>query len=248
MVDSDIFQPHGMVATANETLKHAVDTFGKDLVFSCSFGAEDMVILHMLSGLREMKLDIPDIITLDTGRLFEETYEVMDRAIQEYKLNIKFLYPDQAKLNAITGEYGPNLFYRSVELRKKCCEIRKVIPLNDELKKRRAWITGLRRDQSTDRSRIEEIMEDPDRDWIIKINPLADWTSEDVWSYIRDNKIPYNSLHDKGFPSIGCLPCTRAILPGEDSRSGRWWWETGKKECGIHGGITGELKYNRGVK
>ncbi len=234
MANKDIFAAGSEESSSLETLAWTMNRFGKDAVFSCSFGAEDMVILHLLSTLKEKDSKIPDIITLDTGRLNEETYQLIDQVIQKYGFSIKFLHPDADGLNEIMKDYGPNLFYRSVELRKKCCEIRKVIPLNIELSKRKAWITGLRKEQSVDRSDIQKIMDDPDRDWMIKISPLADWTEEQVWAYIRQNSIPYNSLHDRGFPSIGCAPCTRAIVPGEDSRAGRWWWETGKKECGIH--------------
>ncbi len=234
MLNNNISTARSEEVSAMETLLQAMERFGKDAVFSCSFGAEDMIILHMLYSFREKNSIIPDIITLDTGRLNEETYALIDLAIQKYGFSIKFLHPDADRLSGMMKDYGPNLFYRSVELRKKCCEARKIVPLNTELSTRKAWITGLRREQSVDRSTVQKIMEDPDRDGLFKINPLADWTEEQVWNYIRQNEIPYNSLHDRGFPSIGCAPCTRAILQGEDSRAGRWWWETGKKECGIH--------------
>jgi phosphoadenosine phosphosulfate reductase len=208
--------------------------YGKKALFACSFSAEDMVILHMIASCRDEGIDIPEVITLDTGRLNEETYEVMQSAREKYGIEVRTLHPDSSALSSMVTAYGPNLFYKSTELRQKCCNVRKTVPLNQALENKLAWITGLRREQSPGRSLVRKISSDEARNGLIKINPISDWGSEDVWNYIRKNQIPYNRLHDIGFPSIGCAPCTRAILPGEDIRAGRWWWEGGKKECGIH--------------
>jgi len=175
------------------------------------------------------------IFTLDTGRLPQETYNLMEEIRKRYNLNIEFYFPDYHKVEEMLNKYGPNLFYESVELRKLCCNIRKVEPLNRALKDLSAWVCGLRREQSITRQDIQKIEIDTAHNGIYKINPLADWKDADVWNYIRENHIPYNALHDKGYPSIGCAPCTRAIKPGEDIRAGRWWWERPEqKECGLH--------------
>ncbi len=221
-------------AGAAEIVTWAANKYGRNALFACSFSAEDMVLLHMIVSCRNQGIEIPEVITLDTGRLHEETYEVMQSAREKYGIEIKALYPDSSALSELVSSYGPNLFYKSVDLRQKCCNVRKTVPLNMALENKLAWITGLRRDQSPGRSQVKKISRDGARNGLIKINPLSDWTEDEVWSYIRKNEIPYNRLHDKGFPSIGCAPCTRAILPGEEIRAGRWWWEDGKKECGIH--------------
>jgi|YelNatPaOPRAMG01_1025707.scaffolds.fasta_scaffold03869_16 phosphoadenosine phosphosulfate reductase len=219
---------------AAEIVRWASNEYGAKALFACSFSAEDMVILHMIVTCRDAGIEVPEVITLDTGRLHEETYEVMQSAKEKYGIEVKSLHPDSSALSSMVSAYGPNLFYKSVELRQKCCNVRKTVPLNRALENKLAWITGLRREQSPGRSLILKISRDESRNGLIKINPISDWSSEEVWSYIHDHQIPYNSLHDKGFPSIGCAPCTRAIRPGEDMRAGRWWWEGGKKECGIH--------------
>jgi len=174
------------------------------------------------------------IFTLDTGRLFEETYDLLDIAEKKYKLNIGIYFPDAQHIEKMVHEKGINLFYESVENRKLCCHLRKVEPLKRALSEMEVWISGLRREQALTRKE-SKIVEWDESNNLIKINPLIDWTRKQVWNYITERKIPYNSLHDKGYASIGCLPCTRAILPGEDERAGRWWWENSEnKECGLH--------------
>jgi len=221
---------------AEEILKWAIEKFGKKVALASSFGAEDVVLIDML-----MKIDpSARIFTLDTGRLPQETYDLIEKIMEKYGAKIEFLFPDKKAVEEMLEKYGPNLFYKSVELRRLCCHIRKVEPLERILKDLDAWITGLRREQSVTRVRIEKVEED-ERTFdgikrvLIKINPLADWTEKQVWDYIKRNNVPYNALHDRNYPSIGCAPCTRAIKPGEDIRAGRWWWETPeKKECGLH--------------
>jgi len=221
---------------AEEILKWAIEKFGKKVALASSFGAEDVVLIDML-----MKIDpSARIFTIDTGRLPQETYDVIEKIMEKYGAKIEFLFPDKRAVEEMLEKYGPNLFYKSVELRRLCCHIRKVEPLERILKDLDAWITGLRREQSVTRVQIEKVEED-ERTFdgikrvLIKINPLADWTEKQVWDYIKRNNVPYNALHDRSYPSIGCAPCTRAIKPGEDIRAGRWWWETPeKKECGLH--------------
>lgn len=198
--------------------------------FSSSFGAEDQVLTHMLIAAgKPFRL-----FTLDTGRLFQETYELMEITRQRYGIPIEVYFPAAERIEEMVIQHGINLFYDSTEKRKLCCHIRKFEPLKRALAGTEIWITGIRREQSITREGTVTIEWEENLS-VIKINPLADWTSDDVWTYIRNHKIPYNTLHDKGFPSIGCLPCTRAVLPGEDVRSGRWWWERpDMKECGLH--------------
>ena len=200
------------------------------VTFSSSFSYEDQVISHhILSN----KLQI-DIFTLDTGRLFSETYSVWNSTNQQYQTQIKAYYPQAALLEAFVAENGPNAFYESVENRKSCCHIRKVEPLRRALAGNMVWITGLRAEHSPERKDLPMVEWD-ESNKIIKFHPLLHWTTEEVKQEIRKFKIPYNPLHDKGFVSIGCAPCTRAIKPGEDFRAGRWWWEDAdKKECGLH--------------
>jgi phosphoadenosine phosphosulfate reductase len=204
--------------------------FGERIAFATSFGDEDQVITHLLC-----QLDKPvRIFTLDTGRLPQETYNTMERTRKHYNITIEVLVPDTQQLEKLLGEHGPNLFYESVELRKLCCNVRKVEPLRRKLATLEAWICGLRREQAITRTDLERIEWDA-ANGLVKINPLADWTNQQVWQFIRDNHIPYNILHDRGYPSIGCAPCTRAIKDGEDIRAGRWWWEhPATKECGLH--------------
>ncbi len=174
------------------------------------------------------------IFTLDTGRLFQETYDLLDLTNKKYNINIEVFFPDTEKVELMVKDKGINLFYESFENRKFCCHIRKIEPLHRALKNRDAWICGLRNEQSSSRQNTK-VVEWDEQNGLLKINPLIHWSEAEVWDFIRQHNIPYNKLHDKGFPSIGCSPCTRAIKPGEDSRSGRWWWEMdGKKECGLH--------------
>ncbi|MEM2856809.1 MAG: phosphoadenylyl-sulfate reductase [Candidatus Nitrosocaldaceae archaeon] len=217
--------------SAEEVLRWALDTFHPKIAFASSFGAEDVVIIDMLMKIRSDAR----VFTLDTGRLNQETYDVIDAIKDKYKTKIEVYFPDHKDIEEMVSRYGMNLFYKSVELRKLCCEIRKVKPLERALKDLNAWITGLRRDQLDTRNNIKKVEIDNSHNGIIKINPLADWSWKMVWDYIRKNEIPYNKLHDKGYPSIGCEPCTRAIKEGEPFRAGRWWWEDGShKECGLH--------------
>jgi phosphoadenosine phosphosulfate reductase len=200
--------------------------------FSTSLGAEDQVITHMIyQGSHDIS-----IFTLDTGRLFQETYDLLQITESKYGIRIRVMFPDAAKVEKMVNEQGINLFYESIENRKLCCNIRKIEPLRRALEGMEIWITGLRREQSLTRTGIERVEWDEANN-VIKVSPLVDWEESQVWDYIRKNKIPYNELHDKGFPSIGCMPCTRAIIPGESVRSGRWWWELPEnKECGLHQG------------
>lgn len=204
--------------------------FVGDIVFSTSFGWEDQVISQMI-----FSENLPiDVFTLDTGRLFTETYYVWNRTLETYQKPIHTYFPDAQLLQEFVTEKGPNSFYESVENRKTCCGIRKVEPLNRALANKKVWITGIRADQSANREDMDWVEWD-EAHQLVKVHPIFNWTLEDVKQYVSENHIPYNPLHDKGFPSIGCAPCTRAVAPGEDFRAGRWWWEDqSKKECGLH--------------
>lgn len=218
--------------SAHEVLKWALDTFGLKIGLASSFGAEDVVVIDLMTRIDK---DKTKVFTLDTGRLNQETYDVMDDIRARYGIKIDVYFPDQAEVEEMVRNKGMNLMYESVQNRKLCCEIRKVHPLNRALKELDGWITGLRRDQAATRADTKKIEIDAAHGGIIKLNPIADWTSDQVWDHIRKNNIPYNKLHDIGYPSIGCEPCTRAIKPGEDPRAGRWWWEDAAyKECGLH--------------
>jgi len=215
---------------AHDVLDWAVNRFPK-LVLSSSFGLEDVVIIDILSRI---KTDVK-VVTLDTGRLPQETYDVMDAVREKYGLDIEVYFPDTTSVEKMVRDNGLNLFYKSVDFRKLCCGIRKVEPLRRALSGSDAWITGLRRDQVQSRTGINKVEWDADHGDIVKINPLADWNSEKVKGYVDAHHVPYNKLHDQGYPSLGCAPCTRAVKPDEDPRAGRWWWELGiDKECGIH--------------
>lgn len=217
--------------SAEEVVRWAADEFGTDVAFACSFGAEDVVLVEIISRVAPQ---IP-IFVLDTGRLHQETYDVMDRCRERYGIEFEVYSPETQPLQQLLRERGPNSFYRSIQDRKFCCGIRKVEPLDRALKTRKAWITGLRRAQAVTRASLPKIEVDASHGGIYKLNPLSDWSEEQVWETIRARQIPYNALHDQGFPSIGCAPCTRAIAPGEDLRAGRWWWEAPEhKECGLH--------------
>jgi len=200
------------------------------VTLASSMGAEDMVLIDMVAR-RTLPIDV---FVLDTGRLHGETQALIEKTRAHYGLPIRILVPDQGALEGLLAEHGPNGFYRSVDIRKACCAVRKVEPLGRALAGYGAWITGLRRAQTAARA------ETPAHEWddangLEKYNPLADWSSDDVWDYIRAHDVPYNPLHDQGFASIGCAPCTRAVVPGADPRSGRWWWEEdGSQECGLH--------------
>lgn len=199
-------------------------------VVASSFGAEDMVLVDLIA---RNALPI-GIFTLDTGRLPEQTLALIDRVRDRYVLPVDVYSPEPSRLEPFVRANGVNAFYRSVDLRKACCAIRKTEPLARALAGKGAWITGLRREQSVTRSDVP-YQEFDAAHGLAKFNPLVEWTEEDVWAYVRDRNVPYNALHDKGYPSIGCAPCTRAVEPGEDVRAGRWWWENPEhKECGLH--------------
>lgn len=218
-----------LVADTQTTLDRIARDFSP-AVFASSLAAEDMVLTDMI--LRA-KLPIR-IFTLETGRLHKETLGMLDRIKETYGYEIALYKPEQAAVDAYVKQNGLNAFYDSIEMRKECCRIRKVEPLNRALAGNKAWVTGQRRAQSTTRAALD-VQENDEAHGMTKFNPLADWSEQDVWNYIRANNVPYNPLHDKGYPSIGCEPCTRAIQPGEDVRAGRWWWENPEtKECGLH--------------
>jgi len=215
---------------AEETLRWAARTFAGGLTVASSLGAEDQVLVHMIA---RGDLGIP-VFTLDTGRMFNESYELMATTQAALGVTITPYFPDAAEVEAMVAGHGINLFYDSVEQRKRCCNVRKVRPLRRALAGKSAWVTGLRRAQSVTRTALETVEWD-EQNGLVKISPLADWSEDDVWEYIRANDVPYNALHDRGFPSIGCAPCTRAVAPGADPRSGRWWWEHPEhRECGLH--------------
>ncbi|MCX6269905.1 MAG: phosphoadenylyl-sulfate reductase [Bacteroidetes bacterium] len=215
---------------ASGILTFFLQYFGGKIAFSSSMGAEDQVITHMISRINPKT----SIFTLDTGRLFPETCDLIQSTGVRYGINIKVYFPDTAKVEEMVTGKGINLFYESVENRKLCCHIRKIEPLKRAFSGLSAWVSGLRKSQSVTRNGIQTVEWD-ETNRLVKINPLASWTEEQVWNYIKENKIPYNPLHSKGYPSIGCMPCTRAIFPGEDIRAGRWWWENSdSRECGLH--------------
>ncbi|MFC3416063.1 phosphoadenylyl-sulfate reductase [Algoriphagus hitonicola] len=215
--------------TAGEGLALIADLFPGKVVFSTSLGQEDQVITQLIAS---QNLPI-QIFSLDTGRLFPETLELLARTESKYKTRIKVYYPETTSVEKLVADIGINGFYESVENRKSCCFVRKVEPLKRALARNKVWVTGLRAEQSANRSAMKRIEWD-EANQILKYNPLLDWGFDEMLAYIQEHKIPYNPLHDKGFISIGCAPCTRAILPGEDARAGRWWWEESKKECGLH--------------
>ncbi|HSU50969.1 MAG TPA: phosphoadenylyl-sulfate reductase [Segetibacter sp.] len=213
-----------------EMLQHLTETFPEKVTFSTSFSFEDQAISH---NILHNELPIK-IFTLDTGRLFPETYSVWSATNERYNTNIKAMYPNNELLEKLVTERGPNSFYESPQNRIDCCHVRKVEPLRRALAGNSVWITGLRAEHSSNRQDMPMVEYDATND-IIKYHPLLHWSTEDVRNYINEFNIPYNILHDRGFVSIGCAPCTRAIRPGEDFRAGRWWWEdSSKKECGLH--------------
>lgn len=214
-----------------EILEWALSEFGvSSIALASSFSIEDQVIADILFKLDKKA----QVFTLDTGRLHQSTYDVIDMTRKKYGVSIEMLFPDSQHVEKMLGENGPNLFFESVEKRKQCCYIRKIEPLRKKLSTLKAWITGLRREQSITRADVNVIEWDENFN-LIKINPLFDWEEIDVWDYIRANRVPYNKLYDCGYTSIGCAPCSRPIRKGDDVRAGRWWWEsTEKKECGLH--------------
>ncbi|OUL64217.1 phosphoadenylyl-sulfate reductase [Flavobacterium sp. AJR] len=212
-----------------ETLEFLANEYKDKVVFSTSFGQEDQVITDFIA-----KNNIAiTIFTLDTGRLFQETYDVFHRTLKKYKKHIEVYFPEATAVESLLREKGPNSFYDSVENRKECCFIRKVVPLRKALSGNAVWITGLRAEQSENRNDLQLFEYDGNFE-IIKFNPLLKWSLQEVEDYLQEHNVPQNALHKKGFVSIGCAPCTRAILPDEDIRAGRWWWESSHKECGLH--------------
>lgn len=217
-------------ASAESIIEFAVQKFGSSLTLASSLGAEDQVLTHMISN----NTNKPDVFVLDTGRLHQKTYDVIAKTKRQYAFNYRVFFPKHEDVESMVAEHGPNHFYNSLENRKACCFIRKVEPLGRALSGYNAWITGIRRAQSIDRATTPAFEWDEGNN-MLKVNPLVAWSKSDVWDYIKRHDVPYNALHDQGFPSIGCAPCTRAVAAGEDDRSGRWWWEESvKKECGLH--------------
>jgi phosphoadenosine phosphosulfate reductase len=216
--------------SAEEILIWIGTEFGDRATFSTSLGYEDQAITHMI-----FSNNLPvDVFTLDTGRLFNETYSVLNRTRERYKKQIQVYYPKTDLIEELLSKKGPNSFYESIENRKECCYIRKVEPLKRALRGKEIWITGIRAEQSPDRKDLPVVEWDDDNE-LIKVHPLLNWSLEEVKVFIAKHNIPYNPLHDRGFVSIGCAPCTRAVKEGEDFRAGRWWWEDStKKECGLH--------------
>jgi phosphoadenosine phosphosulfate reductase len=216
------------IAATLEVLRAAVSDYGT-VVYSNSLGAESMVLTDLIWT------QVPEIgiFTLDTGRLPEETYNLIERLERRYNRRMRVYYPDPATLEALVAKNGINGFYNGVEQRISCCHVRKVEPFRRAVQGAGAWVTGVRHEQSATRAMAKAVDFDA-ANGLAKISPILDWTNDDVWTYIRARKLPYNPLHDKGYPSIGCAPCTRAVEPGADSRSGRWWWENSdSKECGL---------------
>lgn len=215
-----------------ELLRFLVEQVGAGhVVLLSSFQAEESVLIDMAArvapGIRT--------VTIDTGRLPEETYATMERLRARYGLQVEVVFPDTRSVEAMVARYGVNLFYQEVGLRQLCCHVRKVMPLQRALRGAKAWITGLRREQSPGRSRVLPVDYDPQRPGVLKLAPLAYWTSQQIWDYIRRHQVPYHPFYDRGYTSIGCAPCTRPVEPGADPRSGRWWWEGDHpKECGLH--------------
>jgi thioredoxin-dependent adenylylsulfate APS reductase len=219
---------------ADKLLTWAIENFHPRLALSCSFGAaEGMALLDMMHRVEPASR----VFVLDTGRLPQATYDLMDRVRDRYGKSIEVVFPRADDVEKMVRRDGLNLFYESVEKRQLCCRVRKVEPLRRYLSDLDAWVSGLRRDQGVTRSEVRKVEIDASHGGIVKLNPLAGWTSDDVWQYVRSHAVPVNRLHRQGYPSVGCEPCTRAIQPGDDPRSGRWWWENPQtKECGIHVG------------
>ncbi|MDO8349519.1 MAG: phosphoadenylyl-sulfate reductase [Gallionella sp.] len=223
-------------------LRQAVNDFAP-VCFASSLGAEDMVLTDLIA---RHGLDI-EIFSLDTGRLPQETYELMQAVSERYTTPLKVYFPDNALVESYVAQNGVNGFYGSVESRKACCFVRKVEPLRRALNGKGAWVTGLRRDQAVTRGNLEVSSFDADFG-LQKFNPLLEWSHKEVWAYIRHNDVPYNKLHDQFYPSLGCAPCTRSVTPGEDIRAGRWWWENpDSKECGLHVSAAKKIAHGFGV-
>lgn len=216
---------------AETLLRWALERFGRQFALVSSFQAEALVLIDMAARI----CDDVRVITIDTGRLPEATYELIDRVRERYGVTVELHAPETHLVEAMTRQHGVNLFYQSVDLRRLCCHVRKVRPLTRALQTVSAWGTGLRREQAVTRAHIRKVELDAEHGGIVKLSPLANWTWDDVWAYIRRHDVPYHRLYDAGYPSIGCAPCTRPVEAGADARSGRWWWEEAThKECGLH--------------
>lgn len=224
-----------------DLLNNVFEHFGSRIALCTSFQATGMVILDMAWRLN------PHIrvFTIDTGRLPQETYEIMDRVRARYNIEVEVYFPDATPVEHMVRQHGANLFYHAPDLRIHCCQVRKVQPLRRVLTGLSAWITGLRREQSATRMQVRKVEIDQEHNGILKINPLADWTEQEAWSYIRTHEIPYHAYYDRGYTSIGCAPCTRPLQAGEDSRAGRWWWEQNTpKECGLHYSVNADGQFS----
>lgn len=223
-------------------LEWALQHFAPRIAISTAFQVDGIALLDMAYAIDPQV----EVFSVDTGRLPPETYELIEALRDRFPgLNLKLLAPNGEEIQRMVGRHGPNLFYKSVDNRLLCCQVRKVRPLTKHLATLDAWITGLRRDQWASRTNIRKVELDHDHGGIVKLNPLAEWTEDEVWEYVRERELPVNALYDQGYTSIGCAPCTRAIAPGEEARAGRWWWESNApKECGIHCAIeTGGLEH-----
>jgi phosphoadenosine phosphosulfate reductase len=226
----DIWNEEFSRKSAEEVLSFFLEKYKNRIALASSLGVEDQVLTRMVVNIDPKTR----IFTLDTGRVFPETYDLIARTNEKYGIKLNIYFPDAGQVEKMVLEKGINLFYESIENRKNCCNTRKVEPLKRAFKELDVWICGLRKDQSVTRF-FTKMVEWDEANGLVKINPLLNWTEKQVWAYIKENEVPYNELHDKGFPSIGCQPCTRAVKPGEDVRAGRWWWETPEqKECGLH--------------
>ena len=218
-------------SSPQDILAWASENLGSSVALATSFQVQGMVLVDMFAKTGPEAR----IFTLDTGRLHPHTYDAMEKTREKYNINIEVLFPDTAEVEEMVNSRGVNLFYKSVENRRLCCQVRKTNPLNGFLKTLDAWITSIRADQTQQRADSMKFEIDYLHGRMLKINPILDWTVDEVWDYVRKNDVPYNKLHDMGYPSIGCAPCTRAVEEGEDPRAGRWWWEQDSdKECGIH--------------
>ena len=217
-------------AAPEAVLRWAYETFPR-VVIVASFQAESSVLIDMASRIKSGA----QVLTLDTGRLPQETYDMIDRVRDRYGIQVQVISPDAADLREMVGRHGANLFHQSPAMRRLCCDVRKSRPLARALAGYDAWVTGVRREQAQTRSQTAVVAADPEHEGLTKIAPLAAWSKQQVWAYIRENDLPYHSLYDLGYTSIGCAPCTRATTAGEDERAGRWWWEENEvKECGLH--------------
>lgn len=219
------------IKSPEELLSWVYKKYGSKAAIASSFGVEDVALIHMAVNI----FPKARVFTLDTGRLPNETYEVMEAIRKKYGIPIEVYFPDATRVETLVRAKGLFSFRESISNRKECCGIRKVEPLGRALKACEAWITGLRREQAVTRGEIQKLENDADHGGILKVNPLVDWTEKETWDYVRKHGVPYNKLHDLGYRSIGCDPCTRAVGPNEDFRAGRWWWENPEqKECGLH--------------